>query len=69
MADPGYVDLTVSTVYPVVPTGLNVINNEDFSYGLYLNLPAPAANDLYVVRLVVRAKFESPSSFSSIEIK
>jgi hypothetical protein len=69
-ADPGYVDLTVGAVLPTPETpGIAVINNEHYSYGLYLNLPKASVNDLYVVRCVVRANFESTSSFKSIEIK
>ncbi len=64
-----YVDLTVGPVFPLDPPGIAVVNNEDFSYGLYLNLPKPDSNDLYVVRCVVRATMENPSYFKGIEIK
>jgi hypothetical protein len=65
----GYIDLTVGPIFPLNPPGIAVINNEDYSYGLFLNLPKAQFNDLYVVRCLVRATIESKSYFKSVEIK
>jgi hypothetical protein len=65
----GYVELAALLVDPVDPPGLPVINNENYSYGLYLELPKATAGELYVVRCVVRASIESTSHFRQIEIK
>jgi hypothetical protein len=64
--DPGgYVDITVGSVFPVDPPGLTTVNNQNYSYGLYLTLPAAASDELYVVRFVIRAKLPESQSSST----
>lgn len=54
---PGAADITVQVIDPPPPDkpGLAVVNNEDFSYGLFLQLPLATSGKLYVVRCVVRS--------------
>ena len=64
-----YAEITVGLVSPLDPPGLAVVNNEDYSYGLFLGLPKAITNELYVVRCVVRAALEGTSHFHRVEIK
>ena len=52
------------------PPGLNFINNQEYSYGLELYLPAASTGKtIMVIRFVVRAKIESVSNFHAVVIK
>ena len=51
----GDVELTSPAVDPPPTPDVLVIDNENYSYGLFLSLPAPSSGKLYVVRCVVRA--------------
>jgi hypothetical protein len=47
---------------PAEKPGLCIVNNKDFSYGLYCNIPPASSGKLYVVRFVVKAKLAAEES-------
>lgn len=57
LSAPGYSELTS---LPIPVPAFNTVNNKDYSYGLYLNLPVADSEDLYAIRFLVEA--ELPAS-------